>query len=219
VTAVADALSRVPAASATVRLYLRHCYIPGSGAPDPLWVSAGSPSRWWTPAGTLYVAEDPDTVMAEHCRNNAVAVAEADPTGGVGLTAENLRFYAPRPVGPPLVARALFSVQVAFDRLADLRSAAAQAALASAGVESDDLLADDFGACPDIAQAGERLGWEALRAPSAALDGGIAVAVFDRAYPPRDRWRLENEAVRPSVRVAVLTRYRAGQRPSWIGAD
>ena len=209
-------LADVPAGPRTVRVYLRHCYLPATGPADPLWVSAGVESRWWTPAGTLYVAEDADTVMAEHCRNNAAAVAGADPTGGVGLTAANLAYFAPRPVGAPLLARALYSVEVAFDRLADLRSPDALAALGVLGVSADDLLADDYGPCPALAQAGEQLGWQAVRASSAANPDGSALGIFAAARPAPALWHEQLAAARPSVRTAYLTRYRAGERPAWL---
>lgn len=215
--AAAD-IAAIPVGPLTVRVYLRHCFLPAGADPDPLWVNAAVPSRWWTPAGTLYVAEDTTTVMAEHCRNNAVAVADADPTGGVGLTAANFGFYAPRAVGPPLDARAVYSVEVAFDRLADLRSPAALDALAELGIATDDLLADDYGPCPALAQAGEQAGWQAVRAPSAANPEGVAVAIFEAARPGRTLWKPELDAARPSVRTAYLTRYRVGERPAWLAS-
>ena len=100
------ALAAVPAGPRVVRVYLRHCFIPAVGNPDPLWVNPAVDSRWWTPRGSLYVAEEPDTVMAEHCRNSAAGVQAADPTGGVGLNERNFGYYAGQPVGDPLPARA-----------------------------------------------------------------------------------------------------------------
>jgi hypothetical protein len=214
----AHALAALPAGPRVVRVYLRHCFIPAAGDPDPLWVNAALSSRWWTPRGSLYVAEEVETVMAEHCRNRAGEVAAADPTGGVGLNSRNFGFYAAGPVGDPLPARALYSVDVEFERLADLRSPLALDTLADLGISADDLLADDYGPCPAIAQAGEELGWQAIRAASAANLDGTALAVFHDSFPPRERWRMQQVATRPSVRVAYLTRYRAGERPGWLAA-
>jgi hypothetical protein len=211
------ALVAVPAGPRTLRVYLRHCHIPADGHPDPLWVSADVPSRWRTESGTLYLAEDAETVMAEHCRNRPVEVRAADPTGGVGLNVSNFAFYAPRPVGDPLPARALYSVEVAFERLADLRSQPALDALAELGVSASDLIADDYGPCPAIAEVGERLGWQAIRGRSAANLDGTALAIFRDAFPLREPWRVETDTARPSVRIAYLTRYRAGHRPAWLG--
>jgi hypothetical protein len=218
VSALDDAaLAAVPAGPRTLRVYLRHCHIPADGHPDPLSVSPDVPSRWRTESGTLYVAEDAETVMAEHCRNRPTEVRDADPTGGVGLNVANFPFYASRPVGDPLPSRALYSVEVVFERLADLRSQPALDALADLRVSASDLIADDVGPCPAIAQAGERLGWQAIRARSAANLDGTALAIFRDAFPPRERWRVETDTTRPSVRIAYLTRYRAGHRPAWLG--
>lgn len=212
------ALAAVPAGPRVVRVYLRHCFIPAVGKPDPLWVNPAVDSRWWTPRGSLYVAEEPDTVMAEHCRNSAAGVQAADPTGGVGLNERNFAYYAGQPVGDPLPARGLFAVAVAFARLADLRSPLALDALRDVGVSAADLLADDYGPCPAIAQAGERLGWQALRAQSAANPDGAALAILHDAFPAPERWHIEAAATRPSVRTAYLTRYREGERPAWLAA-
>jgi hypothetical protein len=217
VSALSDvALAAVPVGPRVLRVYVRHCYIPVGADPDPLWVNPDVASRWWTPRGSLYVAEDTETVMAEHCRNSAEEVRAADPTGGVGLNAGNFAFYAAQPVREPLPARALFSVRVTFDRLADLRSPLALDALRDIGVSAEDLLADDYGPCTAIAQAGEELGWQAIRARSAANPDGTALAIFHDAFPPRERWHVEADATRPSVRTAYLTRYRAGARPAWL---
>ena len=211
-------LAAVPAGPRVLRVYLRQCYIPPAGDPDPLWVKPDAASRWRTASGTLYVAEDADTVMAEHCRNNADLVAAADPTGTVGLNEHNLAFYAARPVGAPLLARALYEVDVAFARLADLRSPLALDVLRAHGIIAQDLLADDYGPCPAIAQVGERLGWQAIRAASAAKPDGTTLAIFRGAFPPRSAWRLLMPTARASVRTAYLTRYRAGERPAWLRA-
>jgi hypothetical protein len=213
-----DALAAVAAEPRTVRVYLRHCFIPATGDPDPLWVNPAVASRWWTALGSLYVAEEAETVMAEHCRNRPAEMHAADPTGGVGLNAQNFGFYAAQPVGDPLPARALFAVDVAFEQLVDLRSQPALDVLNRLGVGAADLLADDYGPCPDIAQAGERLGWQAIRAQSAANPDGTALAIFSDAFPAPADWRMVNAAVRPSTRAAYLTRYRAGERPAWLGA-
>lgn len=213
-----DALAAVPAGPRVVRVYLRHCFIPATDDPDPLSVNPSRKSRWWTPSGSLYVAEDADTVMAEYCRDNFELVDAADPTGGVGLNAGSFAFYAPQPVRDPLPRRALYEVRVAFARLADLRSPLALDVLRAHGIKPQDLLADDYGPCPAIAQAGERLGWQALRAASAANPDGTTLAVFRAASPPRAAWRLLMPTARPSVRSAYLTRYRTEQRPAWLGA-
>lgn len=214
----ADALDAVPIGPLATRIYLRHCHIPPPPEdPDPLWINAAAPSRWQSPGGTLYVAEDDETVMAEYCRNTAHVLKAADPTGGVGLNPHNFAHFASQPVGDPLPARAVFSVEIELDRVADIRGADAQEALRVKGIQPDDLLADDYGPCPALAQVGEGLGWQAVRAQSAANTRGTALAVFHGSHPAAPIWRVELEAGRPSVRIAYLTRYKAGERPLWLG--
>ena len=50
---------------------------------------------------------------------------------------------------------------------------------------------------------------QAIRARSAANLDGTALAIFRDAFPPRERWRVETDTTRLSVRIAYLTRYRA----------
>jgi hypothetical protein len=214
------ALADVPIGPHATRVYLRHCFLPHSGDPDPLWLDASQQSRWHTHQGTLYVAEDPETVWAELCRNTSARVAAADPTGGVGLNPANFAFYGPQPLRPPVDARALFSVAVVCDSVADFTTTGGHAALLAAGVTdpATDLLADDYGPCPAIAKAGHALGWQSVRAPSAARIGGTTMSIFDRAWPPRTDWTLEQPAARPTVSTAYLTRYRDEHRPSWLAS-
>jgi hypothetical protein len=96
---------------------------------------------------------------------------------------------------------------------ADLQSPLALAALRDIGVSAAD---DDNGPCPAIARAGEQLGWQAVRARSAANPDGTALGIFHDGFPPREHWHIEADATRPSVRTAYLTRYRAGERPAWL---
>jgi hypothetical protein len=213
------ALAEVPVGPRTIRLYLRHCYLPAAGDPNPLWMNTAVSSRWHTHQGTVYVAEDPNTVWTELCRNIADRVRAADPTGGVGLNPANFAFYGAQALRPPVDARALFSVTVSFTQVADFTSAEGQTALQAAGVSDPavDLLADDYGPCPEIAKAGHSIGWQAVRAPSAARVGGVAVSIFHGAWPPPRGWTLEALAARPTVSTAYLTRYQAGKRPEWLG--
>ena len=201
---------------ATVRAYVRHVWLPGNAQPDPLWVDAAQRSRWQTVGGTLYLAEDETTVWSESCRARAGAVAAADPTGGVGLHPANFAYYASQPLDRPVDARALFEVRFAVARMADLTSLANQAVLGSAGMSPAELIADDYGRCPQVAHYGEANGWQAIRAPSAAWEDGECVAVMTGHHPTRGLWRILLAAARPTVAVAYLTRYRAGERPAWL---
>jgi hypothetical protein len=212
-----DALDAIEVRDARIRAYIRHCYLPASGQPDPLYVNAAQESRWHTAGGTLYLAEDENTVWAEMCRVRASQVLLADPTGGVGLAPANFAFYGPRTLDDPVDRRALLQVEFRVDALADLTTSESGAVLGDMGLTDADLLADDYGPCPRIAKAGERLGWHAIRARSAALDGGVCLAVFHRHHPPRVLWRTLRDSARPVVAIAYLTRYRAGERPPWLG--
>jgi hypothetical protein len=145
-------------------------------------------------------------------------VADADPTGSVGLTVGNFTHFARQAVGNPLDARAVFEVDVSFERMVDLRTSKALAVLNAFGIKPEDLVVDNYGPCPAIAVAGEQLGWQAIRAQSAAYTAGTAVAIFRDAFPPRDAWRLVEAEGRPTVRTAFLTRYRASERPAWLAA-
>lgn len=201
---------------AAVRAYLRHVWLPSSAPPDPLWVNASAPSRWRTAGGTLYLAEDAETVWAESCRARAAAVAAADPTGGVGLHADNFEYYAAQPLARPVDARALFEVRVDVERLADLTTPDSQAVLARAGMSAGELIADDYRQCVALSHYAEANGWQAIRAPSAAYEDGVCVAVMPGHRPSRGLWRILLRAARPTVAVAYLTRYRAGERPGWL---
>jgi hypothetical protein len=209
-------LADIALVPADVRAYVRHCYIPPSGDPDPLWVNATQASRWQTDGGTLYLGETPETVWAESCRTRAAGVAAADPTGGVGLSPANLAYYAPRPLDAPVDARALFEVSFRVDRLADLTTPQAIAVLVAVGMTEAELIADDYGRCPEVSRYGEANGWHAVRARSAALDGGICIAVMPDHHPESGMWRILASSMRPIVAVAYLTRYRAGERPAWL---
>jgi hypothetical protein len=212
-------LVNIPTGPLATQVWLRHCFLPSAGDPDPLWVKARQPSRWQTDEGTVYLAADEVTVWAEYCRNDHARIASADPTGGVGVNRGSFAYYADQVLNPPVQARAIFSVPVHLERVADLTTAPAQQALRVAGVDNPslDLLADDFGPCQDIAKAGVKLGWQAVRAPSAARVGGAALAIFHSDRPPAGDWVLQQRAARPIVAVAYLTRYHTGQRPAWLG--
>jgi hypothetical protein len=213
-------LDDVPVGPLSVTLYVRHCFIPTSEDPNPLYVDPSRLTRWHTDEGTLYLAEDVVTVWAEHCRYSAAAIEAADPTGGVRLNRANFSLYANRQLRPPVQPRALFSVEATFDRAADLTTDAARAALRAAGVDPDiELLADDYGPCPDIAKAGANLRWQAVRAPSAARPGGVCLAVFRDAFPPLAAFDVAVGRARPLVSIAYVARYKGKERPDWLGAQ
>jgi hypothetical protein len=209
------ALEAIPTASTTVSLYFRHVYIPQQGPPDPFRVKPRE-GRWGT-EWTLHTAEALHVVLAEYCRQAARDVARSDPTGGVGINPLNLAALARLEVPSPLPARALFRLTFRFGRLADLATAAAREALRNGGFDPAKLLADDYEDCQQLAQAGQAVGWEALRAPSAAWrPDGYCVAVFAGGKARLVRHRLIAPAARPTVAVAYVTTYKTGQRPGWL---
>lgn len=209
-------LARLPVVDLVLTLYLRHCFLPISQEPDPLRTRSNVPSRWRTPEGTLYLAEDELTVWCELCRWQADLVDQADPTGGVGLTDETVELFAERTLGEPVVLRALVRVRLTLSQVVDFTDPDTAALLGEAGIAQAALIADDFGPCPEIAQLGEQRGWTAIRAPSAAREGGVCLALFASGRPTRQQFELVRRSARPTVAAAAITRYRKGQRPSWL---
>ena len=199
-------------------LWWRHCYLPfNPRTQDPQYVDPGTPSRWQTKEGTLYLGDRSTTVWCEYLRNSPRQVRRADPTGGLGLASESqVRALAREPLD--IARRGLWRVEVEFNRVVNLTSDAGLDVLQTAGVAPDELLADDYGPCPDIASQHARLGWQAVIAPSAALDRGRCVAVFSPHHPARRRWEMVEQAAVPTVLHAYLTRYRAGEEPFWLPA-
>jgi hypothetical protein len=210
------ALADVALTPAAVRAYVRHVWLPAADPPDPPWVSAAQLGRWQSTAGTLYLAEDEPTVWAESCRARAAAVAAADPTGGVGLHAANFAHYASQPLGAPIDARAPFEVSFEVERMADLTTAANQMALEHTGMDAAELTSDDYERCREVARYGEQHDWHAIRAPSAAYEDGVCLAVMRGHHPERGLWRILLDAARPTVAIAYLTRYRSSERPPWL---
>jgi hypothetical protein len=173
------------------------------------------PSRWQTAEGTLYLGDRATTVWCEYLRNTPRQVENADPTAGIGLASESeVRALARGPLD--VVPRGLWRVRVDLDRVVNFTTPAGEEALDRAGVDLRDLTADDYGACRDIAAAHVRFDWHAVLAPSAALAEGRCIAVLPLHYPPRRNWRQVEEAALPTVLHAYLTRFRDGQRPTWL---
>jgi hypothetical protein len=213
---VEAAAAAVEPASRTVEVYFRHVFIPVRGSPDPFRVLADS-GRWAT-SWTLYTAHEVHVVWAEYCRSAASDVDRADPTGGVGLTPASLPVLAGVEVGDPLPRRSLYRLTYRFERVADLTSSGTQAELSAAGFDPANFYADDFGLCPELARAGEGLGWQALIAPSAAWrPDGTCTAVLSAGRDALQRHQVVVEAARPTIGIAWATAYRSGERPVWLG--
>ncbi len=155
---------------------------------------------------------------AEYCRNHATDVANADPTGGVGL--DDAGLVALGGLELAVSARALFEFTLTFERLADLTSEWASTLLGRSGFDTASFTADGpaYGDCPELAKLASLLEWQAILVPSAAWSqpDGFCVPVFDRDVAGIDRAREVIAAARPSVATAAATTYASGQRPRWL---
>lgn len=213
-------LRQIPVGSASERVVYRTVHLPLNGSPDAFFVLPGA-GRWPT-AWTLYTATSATVAWAEYCRNHAPDVAASDVTGGVGLSAATLSAFAPLEVSKALPRRALYELRFEFEALADLTSPWAEVLLRRAGFDLDGFYADaaaGYGDCPELAGLAGALGWEAVRAPSAAWQrpDGFCVPVFEAG-----RQRLVGAdrllpSASPTVATAVATAYAAGERPAWLG--
>lgn len=210
-------LESLQTTAVTASLYFRHVFLPFAGDPDPLHVHVDE-GRWST-GSTLYTANSVPVVWAEYCRWAPVEIAAADPTGGIGITRENLEALAPIELGDPVPRRALFALRISFTRLADLTTPDSHNALALAGFDLGNFYSDDLAGCTALAAAGETLGWEGVLAPSAAwrFGDGYTIAVFSDGRKRVDRLNKLVGAARPTVGVAYATTYRERTRPSWLG--
>lgn len=172
----------------------------------------------WPTDWTLYTATTPSVAWAEYCRNHASDVSHADVTGGVGLDAAALQALGPLELDLP--ARALFELDFAFDRLADLTSEWAAELLGRAGFDHASFTADPpgYGDCPELATLAAALGWQAILVPSAAWQwpDGLCVPVFEGGRAALSQHRLVVEAAQPSVAAAAATTYPNGTRPRWL---
>jgi hypothetical protein len=213
-----DALAAVPVVPLHAELWWRHCWLPPDpSAQDPLYVPAAAGGRWPTADGTLYLGDLATTVWCEYLRNNPAQVERADPTGGLGLGSEaEVRALAREQLD--VAPRGLWRVDVRLDRVADFTGLGGHEALRGAGVAPEDLLADDYGPCPQIAATQPPVDWQAVLVPSAALPERRCVAVFSPHHPARPQWHQVETVAVPTVLHAYLTRFREGERPTWLPA-
>lgn len=214
-------LREIPVERTEETLLWRTVYLPFGDTPDPLVVQPFTgrwPTKW-----TLYTGSIEVVSWAEYCRNNAGDVAAADPTGGVGVNAVTIDSLAGLEIEDPLPRRALFELDFAFDRLADLTTPWAEELLERAGFDLTHFYADPsdgYGDCPELASVAGELGWEAIRVPSAAWQrsDGWCVPVFEDGRLRLLGHRQLVPAARPTVAVALATSYAEGQRPAWLGS-
>ena len=150
-------------------LAFRQCHPDHASVADTLRAGAAFPSRF-TPRGArfgvLYVALARETATAELRRRAAQL--------GMPLAA--------------LAPRAMLTLGVRLRRALDVTDAAVRRAW---GLTSEDLAADDYARCQEVALAARADGYEGIRYPSAAVtDGreggapGVNLAIFaDRLHP------------------------------------
>lgn len=217
-----EILREIPIERSLETVLYRAAHIPPEDEPDPLFALRYH-GRWPT-EWTLYTGSSEAVAWAEYCRNHATDVANSDVTGGVGLTASSLDAFARLEVPKPLPRRSLYALTFGFEALADLTSPWAEDCLRRAGFDTGSFHADaaaGYGDCPELAGLVDRLGWEAMRVPSAAWPyaGGWCVPVFAAGRPRLLESRQLLEAASPTVALAVATAYPQGRRPAWLGAE
>jgi hypothetical protein len=216
---VSRVLAQIPAAPAAVVVF-RNILIKPDGEPDdpfePDPEYAGGGGRWDTDGRTLYTATKATVSWAEWCRNHPAAVAEADPTGGQRLEADLIKQLAWQDLPDKIPARALVHMTFDFVRLVDLTTSKAQQRLVQVGFDPNDLYADDYGRCPQLARDFEALGADAIKVPSAAFRNGECIAVFSAGRQCRGDWEPVQRRARPGVPEAMQTVYKKDETPAWI---
>ena len=212
-----QALSELPAEPVELSLY-RTAWLPERGDPNPLFTEPKT-NRFGTEAGTIYTASTAVVAWSETCRNRSDEIEGSNPLGVTNVTLDEIQRFATTPIDRLVPMRALYRLEFSFERAVDVRGDVARAALGAAGIDADDLVADGYGRCRDLAAAAVSLGWEAILVPSAAWAraDGFCVPVFKPAGALRmTRSELLAAAALPTLAVAYLTRYPAGARPSWL---
>jgi RES domain-containing protein len=185
--------------------------------PNPNYAQPDS-GRWATPSGTLYTACTEEVSWSEYCRQAAAYVQNADPSGAGALDPSLAGGLIYESVGTPLPARAFVRLEFELDRVADLTTSYARSLVMAAHFDVTHLRRDDYGDCSELARLGERIGWQAMLVPSAAWDPGHGrcVAIFKAGRTGfRDRAVVQSPA-RPTLQHAWDTRYREGERPTWL---
>lgn len=181
---------------------------------------AGKPNsnRFATNDGTLYAADSQAVVWAEICRAYSDAVSKAKPRfASSPMTAREMGRYGHLSLEGP--DRCILEIRIEFTKLADFTNTSNRALLVLAGFPLSDFTTNrvnQYGLCNELASIGESLGWEGLRAPSAALPGyGSTIAVFLVGQAQIQGWSVLS-VYAPTVALAVAARYRDGQKPSWV---
>jgi hypothetical protein len=196
---------------------VRHSRPPGPET-NPLYVQPGS-GRWATDGGTLYGCDNAVVAWAEYCRWFWALIESAAPTTSRPITLEELRVLGRRSLPGSAPLRGIYLIQAENVAIADLADPVSQTRLVASGFPLRDCLSNqpgNFGLCPDLAQAGERLGWEGIRVSSAAWPwGGHTIALFEAGQRKVTNCTLIMTG-RATIATAVGARYRDGEKPSWV---
>lgn len=214
-TAVAERLTVAPA---QMRLHFRNVPVRGRESWDPVRTSR---SGRWASSGTLYTTLEPETCLAEYCRWRATEISQADPTNGAGIDERNLWTLARLEVPAPLPARCIIELEARFRRMVDVGRADNLAVLEELGFSQSDMSGDNYAPCNRVAAAMEAAGIEAILSPSAAwpFGGAHCVSILPAGMSRIvGSPRVRHDAVRPTILIAYGTRYKAGERPAWLGA-
>jgi RES domain-containing protein len=124
-----------------------------------------------------------------------------------GAWAELFRHHEPGGVSPLEVIRRIGRVRTKRLRVLDLMDPGVRRTL---GVSEQDLIGDDLMRCHEIAQYARNAGYDAILAPSAALERTLTLAIFASAAQKVTEQHSHIGRPPPRIRhVLVRTRHKA----------
>jgi hypothetical protein len=182
--------------------------------PNAVYAHPGS-GRWATSDGTLYTAIEPETAWYEYCRWQVKNMkAQRGWTRGIPRNKRDMVDW----IDLGLPRRALVWMEFDLQRVPDLTTTDAARKLISAGFDPMQMRSDDHTECQQLAATAERLGWDALIVPSAAVEGRLepCVPIFSEGIKTRLGTGVIAPSAGPSLFHAMNTRYRDNEKPSWL---
>lgn len=130
-----------------------------------------------SPKRALLDAADPAVTTGRYHRVGGPGVWYASSSQNAAW-AELFRHHAPGGVSPLEVTRRIGGARVRRLRVLDLTNARVREIL---GISERELTGDDLTHCQQVAEYARNSGYDAILAPSAALDGQRTIAVFSSA--------------------------------------
>jgi RES domain-containing protein len=130
-----------------------------------------------SPKRALLDAADPAVTTGRYHRAQGPGVWYASSSEN-GAWAELFRHHEPGGVSPLEVIRRIGQARVRRLRVLDLTNARVRESL---DISERDLISDDLSLCHQIAEYARNSGFDAILAPSAALEGHRTVAIFSSA--------------------------------------